>query len=97
MKTWNDCPLCGKELILYTDKIFVCQNVIESGTHHYQILWLEAEYIFINQYMIVRQIDSFRLSFFPEKNENKLIDCRHPFPLDKFNSKEKIEKLLLLA
>lgn len=85
MKVWNDCPMCGEELIP--------PNHIDTFSFHCvcgQYKYGEWEvYIFKSNY-VCRDHNRTSISF-------KKLDIKYVVPFIRFNSDEKIEKLLLLA
>lgn len=106
MKTWNDCPICGAELMLDPEnETRICCSSLPFGgpysddrvdilSNHYWVnIWneLRNDVISLNKNNICRNIDGTKIW----DNYQWVVVCDRPMPLSKL-SIEKIEKLLLL-
>lgn len=100
-KTWNDCPVCGKELCVNNINCAFCP----TKKHYWVSSSFPSETICAIRYVIgqyrIQYIYSQGCSFTSVLDENflsryvKFTDCILPF--SKFNTPSKCEKLLRLG
>lgn len=93
---WNDCPICNKELLFDPYKIvFECQDT----PPHYLVSFIDKKTIGFDLYLIDIYMFGRYKNYSVIWNEDRLKHStirNYTFSFDKFNSKNKIEKLLLL-
>lgn len=90
----NDCPLCGDELMY----VYSISCKLDHYTYYDAIA---SEWIQIVNYKINRRMSETIIYFDQVYNTGvptirRLIKLNYTLPLGRFNTKEKIEKLLLL-
>lgn len=101
-KIWNDCPLCGCPLVEGDDAIMCVvndNNVTYTRSHYYVRLsyynLIIIETIIIDKYLIHRSMEGLR--FFLSLKLNLVFETSHQIDFSKFNSADKIKKLLAIS
>lgn len=93
MKTWNDCPLCGKQL-----KVSYYLNCEMGHYRYYPNINIPTEWINFANYSIKRSsLGTVIYSLHRSASKWQLnIQLNWVIPSSKMNSEKKIERLLLL-
>ncbi len=96
---YNNCPLCNNELIKKSTAFisFECTTY----TQHYRVLCSRKDLTIFEEMFIINEYSIYRSDNETEiyKNNNKILclDVDFVLPFNKFNTIQKIEKLLFIS